>query len=54
MVANFRLWRMAQKYSPEKAHSLLGHARGQRDTRTSDADSIPLVGGVPEDAEDNE
>jgi hypothetical protein len=23
MVANFRLWRMAQKYSPEKAHSFV-------------------------------
>ena len=33
--------------------ALLVHASGQRDTETSDADSIPLVGGAPEDAEDN-
>jgi transcriptional regulator with XRE-family HTH domain len=34
--------------------ALLGHATGQRDTKTSGADSIPLVGGAPEDAEDNQ
>ena len=33
--------------------ALLVHPSGQRDTETSDADSIPLVGGAPEDAEDN-
>jgi transcriptional regulator with XRE-family HTH domain len=33
--------------------ALLVHSSGQRDTETSDAESIPLVGGAPEDAEDN-
>jgi HTH-type transcriptional regulator/antitoxin HipB len=45
---------LVPKHLIPAVHALLGHARGQRDTRTSDADSIPLVGGVPEDAEDNE
>ncbi len=34
--------------------ALLGHASGQRETKTSGTDSVPLVGGAPEDAEDNE
>jgi hypothetical protein len=34
--------------------ALLGHASGQDDVHTSGVSSIPLVGGAPEDAEDNE
>jgi HTH-type transcriptional regulator/antitoxin HipB len=33
--------------------ALIGHAAGQERSSTSNADSIPLVGGVPEDAEDD-
>lgn len=35
-------------------HALLGHAGSQRDIPTLSSDSIPLVGGAPEDAEDDE
>jgi len=35
--------------------ALIGHAAGQKSSTAPDANSIPLVGGVPEDAEnDNE
>ena len=33
---------------------LLAHAGNQSSAQTSDGDTIPLVGGVPEDAEDGE
>ena len=35
-------------------HALLGHATGQSASHTSDVSNIPLVGGAPEDAEDDE
>jgi len=33
--------------------ALVGHATSQEGSRASDANSIPLVGGTPEDAEDD-
>ena len=33
--------------------ALIGHAAGQKSSTAPDANSIPLVGGVPEDAEND-
>jgi HTH-type transcriptional regulator / antitoxin HipB len=45
---------LVPKHLIPAVQALLGHATGQRDTETSGADSIPLVGGAPEDAEDSQ
>jgi HTH-type transcriptional regulator / antitoxin HipB len=45
---------LVPKHLIQAVQALLGHASGQRDTKTSGTDSIPLVGGAPEDAEDSE
>jgi len=45
---------LVPKHLIPAVQALLGHASGRNDTETSGADSIPLVGGAPEDAEDNE
>ncbi len=45
---------LVPKHLVPAVHALLGHALGQGDTHTSGVNSIPLVGGAPEDAEDNE
>lgn len=44
---------LVPKHLIPAVHALLGHASGD-DAQTSGTDSIPLVGGVPEDAEDSE
>ena len=45
---------LVPKHLMPAVQALLGHARGQRDSETSRAIRIPLVGGAPEDAEDRE
>jgi HTH-type transcriptional regulator/antitoxin HipB len=45
---------LVPKHLIPAVQALLGHTSGQRDTETSGADSIPLVGGAPEDAEENQ
>lgn len=45
---------LVPKHLVPAVHALLGHALGQGDDRSSGLNSIPLVGGAPEDAEDNE
>jgi HTH-type transcriptional regulator/antitoxin HipB len=42
------------KHLVPAVHALLGHASGKGDVPTSGQNSIPLVGGAPEDAEDDE
>ena len=45
---------LVPKHLIPAVHALLGHAGGQDESQTSGQSSIPLVGGVPEDAEDSE
>jgi transcriptional regulator with XRE-family HTH domain len=45
---------LVPKHLIAAVHALLGHASSQDNIQTSSSDSIPLVGGAPEDAEDNE
>jgi HTH-type transcriptional regulator / antitoxin HipB len=41
------------KHLVPAVQALIGHAADQKSSRVPGADSIPLVGGVPEDAEDD-
>jgi len=45
---------LVPKHLIPAVHALLGHASRQPDIQTFSSDRIPLVGGAPEDAEDNE
>ncbi len=45
---------LVPKHLVPAVHALLGHALDQGGAHTSGVNSIPLVGGEPEDAEDNE
>jgi HTH-type transcriptional regulator/antitoxin HipB len=44
---------LVPKHLVPAAHALLGHASGKGDAPMSGQNSIPLVGGAPEDAEDD-
>lgn len=44
---------LVPKHLIPAVQALLGHAAAPHDTGTSSVDNIPLVGGVPEDAEDD-
>lgn len=44
---------LVPKHLIPAVQALLRHASGQHSTGTSITDSMPLVGGAPEDAEDN-
>ena len=44
---------LVPKHLVPAVHALLGHALGQGDAHTTDGNSIPLLGGAPEDAEDD-
>ena len=45
---------MVPRHLIPAVHALLVHASSQGDFRTSGSGNIPLAGGAPEDAEDNE
>jgi HTH-type transcriptional regulator/antitoxin HipB len=45
---------LVPKHLIPAVQALLGHASGQRGAETSGTDNIPLVGGEPEDAEENQ
>ncbi len=45
---------LVPKHLVPAVHALLGHALGQGDAHTAGVNSIPLVGGEPEDAEDDQ
>ncbi|MGB8477904.1 MAG: helix-turn-helix transcriptional regulator [Acidobacteriaceae bacterium] len=45
---------LVPKHLVPAVHALLGHALGQGEDHMSGLNSIPLVGGAPEDAEDNQ
>jgi HTH-type transcriptional regulator / antitoxin HipB len=45
---------LVPKHLIPAVHALLGRANNQGDVQTFSSDSKPLVGGAPEDAEDNE